>query len=156
MSGWYLWLKWLHVISATVLLGTGTGISFFAVRAHRTRNIQVIASMMGDVRVANAMFMATAVVLAPLTGFAMVRTAHFPVVLLWLRSSVFLYAVVGACWLPLPWLQVRLHYLARRAAAEASGLPPQYLQRYLWWQALGWLGSAALLAIFCLMIVKPF
>ena len=31
-------LRWLHVIGATVLLGTGAGIAFFMVMAHRTRD----------------------------------------------------------------------------------------------------------------------
>ena len=33
---WIDFLRWAHVIGATVLLGTGAGIAFFMVMAHRT------------------------------------------------------------------------------------------------------------------------
>ncbi|MEX0368349.1 MAG: DUF2269 family protein, partial [Ruegeria sp.] len=31
-------LRWLHVIGACVLLGTGAGIAFFMLMAHRSRS----------------------------------------------------------------------------------------------------------------------
>ena len=46
------WLRWLHVIGATVLLGTGAGIAFFMFMAHRTRNVALIAHTAGVVVVA--------------------------------------------------------------------------------------------------------
>jgi uncharacterized membrane protein len=155
MSGWYPWLKWMHVISSTVLLGTGAGILFFVVRAHRTRDIKVIVAVIHDVLLANAIFTATAVVLEPLTGIAMARTVGYPASSLWIRASVLLYALVGACWLPILWLQIRMRDLARRAAADGVGLSLQYMLYYRWWQGLGWLAFTFLLAIFYLMIAKP-
>jgi uncharacterized membrane protein len=58
---WYLWIKWLHIVSSTVLFGTGFGIAFFFVRAQRTRNVALIASVGHDVVLADAVFTATAV-----------------------------------------------------------------------------------------------
>ena len=33
---WDLVLRWLHVLGAAVLMGTGVGIAFFMLMAHRT------------------------------------------------------------------------------------------------------------------------
>jgi uncharacterized membrane protein len=40
---WYLWIKWLHIVSSAVLSGTGLGIAFFFVHAQRTGNVAVMA-----------------------------------------------------------------------------------------------------------------
>ena len=61
----YFGLKFLHVIGAAVLLGTGAGIAFFMLLAHRTGNTQVIASVARIVVVADFVFTATAVVAQP-------------------------------------------------------------------------------------------
>src|SRR4028119_287008 len=37
-------LRWLHVIGAAVLLGTGAGIAFFMLMAHRTADAAIVAA----------------------------------------------------------------------------------------------------------------
>ena len=63
-------------------------------------------------------FTASAVVLQPITGLAMVRLAGFPLSLPWLRWSIALYVLIGCCWLPVVWLQVRMRNLAARAMRQ--------------------------------------
>lgn len=156
MSSLFLWLKWLHVISSTVLLGTGAGIAFFFVRAHRTGDVRVIAAVSREVVLADALFTATAVIVQPLTGIAMAAMARYSITWLWLKVSLLLYLLSGACWLPVLWLQVRMRDLARQAAAEGTDLPPRYHRYYRWWSWLGWPAFTAVLVIFYLMIAKPF
>ena len=88
MSEIYLWLKWAHVVSSTVLFGMGAGIAFFFVRAQRTGDVRVIAAVGREVVIADAIFTASAVVLQPITGLAMARLAGFPLSLPWLRWSI--------------------------------------------------------------------
>ena len=88
MSEIYLWLKWAHVVSSTVLFGMGAGIAFFFIRAQRTGDVRVIAAVAREVVIADAIFTASAVVLQPVTGLAMVRLAGFPLSLPWLRWSI--------------------------------------------------------------------
>ena len=156
MNDSYLWLKWLHVISATVLLGTGAGIAFFFLRAHQTRDVRVIAAVSRDVVLADMIFTASAVIVQPLTGFAMAAMVGFPTASFWIRTSLVLYCVVGACWLPVVWLQVRMRDLARRALAEGTELPAAYRRYFRWWCGLGWPAFIGVLAILYLMIAKPF
>ena len=155
MTNPYLWLKWAHILSSTILFGTGAGIAFFFVRAQKTRNILVIAAVAKDVVIADLVFTATAVVLQPVTGVAMAMMAGFPLSAPWLRWSIALYLFIGCCWLPVVWLQFRMRDLAVVAARTTSALPPQYFRLYRWWFALGWPAFAGVLVVFYLMVAKP-
>ena len=155
MSELYLWLKWAHIVSSTVLFGTGAGIAFFFVRAQKTKDIHVIAAVARDVVVADLIFTGTAVVFQPATGIGMAALAGFPLSLPWLRWSSALYLFIGCCWLPVVWLQVRMRDLATVAARTGSQLSPQYFRFYRWWFALGWPAFFGVLAIFYLMVAKP-
>lgn len=151
----YLILKMLHVVGATVLLGTGAGIAFFMLMAHRTRDPKLIAHTAAIVVVADALFTATAVVLQPITGGALALIAGYPLFHGWVAASLGLYVLVGAFWLPVVWLQVRMRDFARRAAEADRPLPPEYDRLWRWWFALGFPAFGAVLLIIWLMIAKP-
>ncbi|MBS0270980.1 MAG: DUF2269 domain-containing protein, partial [Proteobacteria bacterium] len=104
----YLLLKTLHIIGATVLLGTGAGIAFFMLMAHRTGDSRLIAHTAGVVVIADALFTATAVVLQPITGGWLALLAGYPLFGGWIALSLALYIVVGLFWLPVVWMQVRM------------------------------------------------
>jgi uncharacterized membrane protein len=151
----YLLLKWLHILSSTVLLGTGAGIAFFMWRAHRSGDPRVIAAVAADVVRADFLFTATAVVVQPVTGFLLVRKFGLPLTLPWIHGALWLYALVGCCWLPVVWLQVQMRNIARRAVAEGTALPEAYHRYFRYWFLLGWPAFAGVLAIFWLMVAKP-
>jgi uncharacterized membrane protein len=152
---WYLWIKWLHVVSSTVLFGTGFGIAFFFVRAQRTGNVAIIASIGRDVVLADAVFTAAAVIIQPTSGVALALMAGYPLSSPWLLLSIAMYCLVGACWLPVVWLQIWMRDLAVGAAATSSPLPGEYKKYYRWWFALGWPAFIGVLVIFYLMVAKP-
>jgi uncharacterized membrane protein len=155
MSAWYPLIKWLHIVSSTVLFGTGAGIAFFYLRAQRTRDTKIIAAVGRDVVMADFVFTATAVVLQPLTGIVLAFMAGFPLSSPWLVWSMVLYVLVGCCWLPVVWLQMRMRNLAIMAAADGAPLSAAYLRYYRWWFALGWPAFFGVLVIFYLMVAKP-
>jgi uncharacterized membrane protein len=151
----FLLVKTLHVIGATVLLGTGAGIAFFMLMAHRTRDPHVIAHTAGVVVIADALFTATAVVAQPITGAVLAHSAGYPLWRGWVAVSLALYVLVGLFWLPVVWLQLRMRDLARQAAQAGSGLPPGYHRLWRLWFALGVPAFAAVVAIVWLMVAKP-
>ena len=61
----HLALKYLHVIGAAVLLGTGAGIAYFMLLAHRTGEARVVAAVARIVVIADFVFTATAVAAQP-------------------------------------------------------------------------------------------
>jgi uncharacterized membrane protein len=155
MSSWYLLVKWLHIVSSTVLFGTGAGIAFFFLRAQRTGDVRIIAAVAREVVLADMVFTATAVVLQPVTGVALALIVGYPLSSPWLALSMVLYGLVGCCWLPVVWLQMRMRDLAIGAATKGSALPAAYQRYYRWWFALGWPAFIGVLVIFYLMVAKP-
>jgi uncharacterized membrane protein len=151
----YLLLKYVHVIGAAVLLGTGAGIAFFMLMAHFTGKAATIAAVARIVVIADFVFTATAVVLQPITGVALVWNVGYSLGDGWIVLSIILYLVTGAFWLPVVWMQMRMRVLAENAAAEGQKLPPAYHKLFWTWFAFGFPAFASVAAIFWLMIARP-
>jgi len=151
----YTLLKVAHIVGAAVLLGSGAGIAFFMLMAHRSRDPAVIAHTAGTVVLADTLFTASAVVLQPLTGAALAHLAGFPLLSGWIGLSLGLYVVTGLCWLPVVWIQIRLRDLATAAAAAGAPLPDAYFRLFRVWFVLGFPAFGAVLGIVWLMVAKP-
>jgi uncharacterized membrane protein len=150
-----LMVKLIHVIGATVLLGTGAGIAFFMLMAHRTGDARLIAHTAGVVVIADTLFTATAVILQPLTGLWLADLSGYGLNEFWIVAGAGLYVLTGLFWLPVVWIQLRLRALARQAADSDSPLPPAYFRFWRIWFAFGFPAFAAVLGIFWLMIARP-
>ncbi|SFK50995.1 DUF2269 family protein [Lysobacter sp. cf310] len=155
MSMAYLWVKWLHILSSTLLFGTGLGIAFFFWLAHRRGDARVIAETARTVVIADACFTAPAVVVQFFSGLWLAYRLGLPFELFWLKTALMLFFVIGACWLPVLWLQLRARDLARVAARDGTPLPAAYYRTMRWWFWLGWPAFLSVLAIFWLMVLKP-
>jgi uncharacterized membrane protein len=151
----YLGLKYLHLIGAAVLLGTGAGIAFFMLRAHLTGEAAVIAAVARIVVLADFLFTATAVVVQPLTGIALAHEAGYSLTERWIVLSIILYLVTGAFWLPVVWIQIQMRDLAALAASQGKPLPGRYYTLFRIWFAFGFPAFGAVLGIFWLMISRP-
>ena len=151
----YFVLKYLHVIGASVLLGTGAGIAFFMLVAHLTGRAATIAAVARIVVLADFVFTTTAVVAQPITGMLLAWNVGYPLTEGWIVLSIALYLVTGAFWLPVVWMQMQIRDIAIRAAEENTPLPPRYHRLFWTWFAFGFPAFAAVLGIFWLMIAKP-
>lgn len=152
---WVYLLRWLHVIGAAVLFGTGAGIAFFMVMAHRTGEAKLIAHTASVVVVADWLFTASAVVLQPVTGVLLAQATGWPLTQGWIVLSLALYVVVGAFWIPVVFMQKRMRDLAREAAGANAPLPEEYRRLYRRWFVFGFPAFFAVLAILWLMIARP-
>ena len=155
MSVVYLWVKWLHILSSTLLFGTGIGIAFFMRLAHRRGNVAEIAGTARTVVVADACFTAPAVVMQLATGLWLTNRSGIGLSPLWVRAALLLFCLVGACWLPVLWLQMRARDLAAAAVLNNSSLPASYYRIMRWWFWFGWPAFFGVIAIFWLMVEKP-
>ena len=155
MSALYVWFKLIHLVGACVLLGTGLGIAFFMWMAHRTGDPGTIASTGRVVVIADAVFTAAAVLLQPLSGAALAHVMGYSLLEPWIMASFGLYLMVGACWLPVVWLQLLLRDIAREARDTGMPLPARYRRLFRIWFWLGWPAFTGVVAIFMLMIAKP-
>lgn len=152
---WIFVLKFIHVVGAAVLLGTGAGIAFFMLLAHRSGDVAIVAGVARIVVIADFLFTASAVVIQPITGLMLAHAMGYALGEGWIVVSVALYLVTGGFWLPVVWMQMRMRRLAADAAAGGYALPAAYHRLFRWWFAFGFPAFAAVLAIFWLMIARP-
>ena len=150
-----LLLRWLHVVGATVLLGTGAGIAFFMLMAHRTGNAALIAHTAGVVVIADTIFTATAVVAQPVTGWLLASELGWELSEPWIALSLGLYLLTGAFWLPVVWIQIKLRDLARQAVAENRPPCQRYHRLFQLWFLCGIPAFVAVLTILWLMLARP-
>lgn len=148
-------LKYLHIVGASVLLGTGAGIAFFMLLAHRSGDRALIAGVARIVVIADFLFTASAVLLQPLTGFALIWVLGYGWDEHWIILSLLLYVVTGAFWLPVVWIQMRMRDLAVAALREGRDLPARYHRLFRIWFAFGFPAFFAVAVIFWLMITRP-
>lgn len=152
----YLALKFLHITGAAVLFGTGLGIAFFQFMADRDGDPDSIAETLRTVVIADYVFIATAVIVQPLTGLLLADLRDYALNEFWIVASTALYVLTGACWLPVVVIQIRLRDLAMAAAnAGESTLPARYHRLMRLWFWLGWPAFLSVLGIIWLMIAKP-
>jgi uncharacterized membrane protein len=152
----YFLVKFLHVLGATVILGTGTGIAFFMLMAHRSRDAAFIARTAATVVIADMLFTLSAVLLQPITGGLLMALSGTMLSEHWLGASLGLYVVAGLFWIPVIFMQIEMRDLARAAAARQEPLPPRYFALFRRWFAFGIPGFGSVMIILWLMIAKPY
>jgi uncharacterized membrane protein len=151
----YFLVKTLHILSSTVLFGTGMGTAFQMVAAHYRRDVRAMAVTARNVVLADWLFTTPSGIIQPVTGIALAHMMGFPMMTPWLALTYGLYLLALLCWLPVVWLQMKIARLARDAAAQNAPLPPAYDRAYWIWFWLGWPAFGGLVVIFYLMTAKP-
>jgi uncharacterized membrane protein len=151
----YIIVKWLHVLSSTLLFGTGLGSAFYMFFASRSRDVRAIAVVVRYVVVADWLFTTPTIILQPLTGFYLLHLMGMPLEAHWILLSIGLYLLAGTCWLPVVWMQIKMRDMASNAVATATELPVRYWEYLRWWVGLGFVAFFALVFVFYLMVAKP-
>ncbi|HWX58658.1 DUF2269 domain-containing protein [Bradyrhizobium sp.] len=151
----YFLIKYLHVLGAIVILGTGGGIAFFMLMAHRGRDPAFIARTAATVVIADMLFTLTAVILQPVTGGFLMMLTAVSVTEHWLIASLALYAVAGLFWVPVIFMQIEMRNLACIAELAGQTLPPRYFALFRRWFWFGIPGFGSVMIILWLMIAKP-
>jgi uncharacterized membrane protein len=148
-------LKFVHIVSATILFGTGLGTAYYFWTACLTGDTRIIAAVGRRVILADWIFTGGSGAVQPLTGVLLAMQLGIPLNTPWIVAAAALYLLAFLCWMPVVWIQMRGTELARRAAAAGEPLPVEFHRLMRLWFALGWPAFIALLAVFALMIVKP-
>ena len=151
----YAVVKTIHVISSTLLFGTGIGSAFYMLFASLDRDPRTVLFVVRFVVIADWLFTTTAVIVQPVSGLWLAHLAGFPLTSTWLAWSIGLYFVAGACWLPVVWMQVRMRDMARVAVGQGTPLPARYFRFFRLWVLLGIPAFLSLVAVFYLMVAKP-
>jgi uncharacterized membrane protein len=150
----YVFLKWVHILSSTILFGAGVGSAFHLFAATLRRQVDGVAAATRNVVLADWLMTTPTAVLQPLTGIALVHTMNLPFSTPWIAWSLGLYGVAIACWLPVVWLQIRMRDVVVQAQRTGAPLPAAYDRMFLWWTGLGFAALFAFLLVFWLMVAK--
>ncbi|MGE5865959.1 MAG: DUF2269 family protein [Rhizobacter sp.] len=156
----YLIAKTLHILSSTILFGTGIGSAFYMLRACLTARREApmapaAAMVVGHVVQADLWFTTSTIIFQPLSGWYLAHLAGIPLTSRWLMITYALYLLAGACWLPVVWIQLRMRDMAREAVAAGRPLPQRFWQYFGIWVTLGIPAFFALVVVFYLMVAKP-
>lgn len=152
---WYLFIRAIHIISSTILFGTGIGIAFFMWWVNRDGNLAAKVFVAKTVVIADFLFTLPAVIIQPLTGIILINMVGYDYKSLWLILTYIGYIIAGICWMPVVFIQIRLRNLASIAIKEKSALPAEYCRLFKLWFILGWPAFISLIGIFFLMVLKP-
>jgi len=151
----YELVKTIHILSSTVLFGTGLGTAFHMYATHLRGDVKAIAATARNVVLADWLFTSTSGVIQPATGIAMIIMAGFSPWSSWLILTYILYVIAFVCWVPVVFLQMRVAKTAESCAASLSPLPAAYFRDMRLWFWLGWPAFLGLIGVFYLMTAKP-
>ena len=139
----------LHILSATLILGTGLGTAFFMLRAHLSQNTDAMKITTQSVVLADWIFTTPAVVIQFLTGLWLTSRLGIPYGSVWCISVLALFVLVGICWLPVVFIQIRIREIIRN-----GGTPDDYRALMKIWIGLGIPAFASILMLVYLMVSK--
>ena len=151
----YFIIKTIHILSSVLLVGTGFGSAFYLFFVNRSNSLAAQAVVARLVVRADWWFTTPTVIIQPISGFALVYLAGFPLSSFWILGALLMYAVAGMCWLPVVWLQIQMEKMLRHAVETGTSLPKKYWVYAQRWELLGYPAFVAMLAVFYLMVAKP-
>ena len=151
----YLLLKLIHILSAVVVAGTGTGIAFFMFMANRSSNVAAIAVTAHHVVLADWVFTTPAVIAQFVSGVLLMLKLGYSFTSIWFLMVISLFIFIGVCWIPVVFIQYRLKALADLSLSTGV-IEPEFKKMMRLWTAFGVPAFASVLVIFWLMVFKPF
>lgn len=145
----YLWVKLVHILSATILFGTGIGTAFFMLRAFLSESEEAMRITTRHVVMADWLFTTPSVVIQLVTGVWLTSKLNIAFDSSWFIAVMCLYAFVGACWIPVVWIQIRIRDLIAAGAGRDA-----YKKLMRAWMVLGVPAFLSVMVIFYLMVSK--
>ena len=122
--------------------------------ADRSGNVVHIAATNRHVVLADWIFTTPTVIFQPLSGLWMAHLLDLPLSTPWIAASLGLFALAGACWLPVVWLQIRMQHVAADAVARGTPLPDIYWRMARRWFWLGVPAFTSMVLVVALMVFK--
>lgn len=142
-------VRLVHIVSASILFGTGLGIAFFMLRAHLSGNEEAMAVTTSNVVLADWIFTTPAVIVQAITGLWLTYKLSLPMDSLWFVLVITVFVLVGLCWIPVVRIQIRI-----RNIIAIGGRPDEYQGLMKLWASLGIPAFLGVLALYFLMVSK--
>ncbi|CAI2718762.1 DUF2269 family protein [Nitrospina watsonii] len=148
-------IKFLHVMSAVVLLGTGLGLAFMLFRAQQSRDSRTLLFALNNILIGDIVFIGPALFVLFGSGHWMLRNGGHSVREPWMIASLALIMLVGLCWFVAVFLEWRMRNNLRQVVADGIELPPRHKLFHRLWMSMGAVAFLSALAILVMMVIKP-
>ncbi len=155
MADAYTLIKTVHIISSTILFGTGLGTAFFMFCSRFAPDLHEKYFAARTAVLADWIFTTPAVIIQPLTGVMLIRLGGYAPLSLWLTATYVLYVLIGLLWLPVVWIQIKLRDMLAQSLKTGEALPPLFEKMFRMWITFGAHAFLGVIAIFFLMVMKP-
>ncbi len=150
-----LFIKALHVLSATLFFGAGLMSAFWKFRSDLTGELPVVRWAQRQIVLADWVFTVPSGIISPATGAYLVHVYGLPWSTPWIAASLGGYLVTMVLWLPAAWIQLELRRLTEEALTNGTPLPARFRTLNLVWLALGVPAFGVSVFIIFAMVAKP-
>ena len=148
----YEFIKIIHVISSTVVLGVGVGVAYFIFSDYRNDDRESLRIVVSHAARADWVLTMPAVVVQFLTGLWLTANLGIPYGSAWFIAVNALFILIGFSWLSL----VKQHKHIEALAGQGAGADPdEYARTMRLWMRDGLVTTGIVVIIFVLMTAKP-
>ncbi len=147
----YQFLKLIHILSATLMIGTGLGSAFYLFFSYKNAKASTIKDVLKLVVVADSIFTLPSVIIQLITGIllsnlmSLLFTKWF-----WIVSGVSV--IVLVLWI----IAVFIQYKLKRLLEEKEEITPVFHALMKQWYYLGVFSFLGSVFLYYLMVYKPF
>ncbi len=153
MTSYYV-MKYLHILSAVIMVGTGFGSALYVFFANRSGSLTVQHFANSMVVRLDWYLTTPTVIIQPLTGWWLIQHVGWQWNSAWLMSAYILYLLIGLAWLPVVWLQVKMYRCTAQALRLNTALDERYIIYQRYWERLGYVGFSGAIVVFYIMVSK--
>lgn len=147
----YQTLKLIHIISATIMFGTGLGSAFYLFYTYKFSKFSTVKEILNIVIIADYIFTTPSVILQLATGLWL---SHYMKLIStnWFLIALLFSLLVYALWIRAVFLQLKM----KKTLENAKEYNVQFHQQMKGWFFLGIPAFFGSLFLFYLMVFKPF
>lgn len=151
----YIWLKLIHILSSTILFGTGIGTASVMLYGYFQPNMEAKLAIYRYVALVDWFFTGISGLIQPITGLAMVYVAGYSLSMFWISISILGYLIAAFCWFGVVYFQLKIRDITANSIKHKKHLPAIYYQFFTYWFMVGWPAFISLIVVFYLMTAKP-
>jgi uncharacterized membrane protein len=122
--------------------------------AHRSKDITAIAVTTRHVVLADWIFTTPAILVQLITGVWLMNILGYSYTSPWFITAMGLFIFIGACWIPVVFIQYRLRSISA-AQLDEPDIGNRFRKLMRLWTVLGAFAFTAIVIIFWIMVVKP-
>jgi len=147
----YQIVKMIHILSATIMIGTGLGSAFYLFITYKTTNTATVRDVLKNVIFADIIFTTPSVITQLITGLILTEQLNL------YDTQWFYLVIIISFFVLILWLgAVVIQYKLKRIIKNSANFTSQFNKLMTIWVILGVPSFLLAIYLYYLMIFKPF